>query len=280
MPDPTTAEPGQATQPATEPQQPDGGVPDGTTTPEPTPDTVSRAEMDKVIGERQAAKERARAADAAMAEMQKKLEAMPAPETMEAFTAWKLEQDAKAKTTAIESGDVAALESKIRDPLMKLMEAKDSRNAALKAQLTAILQGNALRSAAAAAGASNPEQVVTLLRGRVKMTETPSGDFQPMYLGEDGTQMYDGAAQPVKDASTFVKLFLAQPGNENLVPAHVTPGSGARPTGGTPNPTGKVQTLEQLAAMTPEQVSDAMASMTPEERRALLPQSGPQPGML
>ena len=262
-------------QPDAASQQAAAGTPDGGKDPK-AQETVSRAEMNTVIGERQAAKERARQAEKALADMQEKLKAMPSAEALEAYNAWQADKDAQARDSAMQKGDAEAIENGIRakyEPRVKALEASVS---SYQAQLSSLLRDDALQLAAAASGAHNPKQVVVLLRDRVKMTEH-DGRFVPDFRDADGQPMYDGEAQRVTDAATFVSMFLGQPENANLVKATARPGSGAKQPGGPPAPSDGIPTsLEAFNALPPEERDRVSRAMTQEQRLALLnvPQAG------
>ena len=237
-------------------------------------DMVSRAEMEKVIGERQAAKERARTLEAQLAEVNQKLTALPPAEQLEAFGKWQADKDAQARDQAIKQGDVEAIETRVKEPLLKQIKAAQDRAEALKAQLTVINRDNALLSAAQEAGALNPKQVVQLLRSRVRMSETPQGQFVPEFLDDDGQRMYDANAQHVADAKTFVGMFLSLPENANLVKAQAAAGSGAKAQTGQ-GQQNKPRSLEEFNALNPEARARIAGDMTLEDWAAMGLTGGP-----
>jgi len=261
----TTAVPGQDQQTDGAPQQ-TPGEPDGTTQ---TPDTVSRAELEKVIGERQAGKERARKAEARLAEVEKQMAAMPTAERLEAFAKWEAAGADTLREQALKKGDAEAIEAAARKPLVELVDAGKARISSLEAQMTELLCTRAIESAAAPI-AHNPKQVVALLRQRVRMTITPDGQFAPEFLDEEGHPAYnaDGA---IKDAETFVRLFLSLPENANLVKPSAKAGSGARPPGGpaAPQP-GTPRSMEEFLALPADRRKAIADAMTPEQRRELM----------
>lgn len=267
-------QPAAAGQPAANPsaasQQPAGGGADAP--PQERTDTVSRAELDKVIGERQAAKERARAVEAQLVEVNQKLGAMPDNETLKAFQDWQANRDAHDREKAIKAGDVEAIERKVREPLEKQVQTKDAIIQALRSQLTGVLRDQALKDAAVPV-AHNPDQVVALLRERVRMVEDPATkEYRPQFLDTDGHDAYDGNGNRIADAKTFVGKFLALPDNANLVRATAQPGSGAKPQGGASlsprNP--DTITLDQFNEL-PEDERTVMArQMTPAQRRRMM----------
>jgi len=248
-----------AGQPAGAPQQPPTGDPDGS---KPAQDSVSRAELEKVIGERQSAKERARTLEQQLSQVGEQLKAMPDAESLKAFQEWKSQQDEATRQKAIDAGDVSTLERSIREPLVKKVEAQDKTIATLQGQLTGLLRDNDLRAAAAQANAINPSQVVMLLRDRVRMAPDESGQFVPQFFDADGRPLYDGNGR-VADARTFVSMFLGLPENANLVRAGAQPGSGAKPAGGAqPSlPT----SIAELNALSPEQRAEVTSKMKPED---------------
>lgn len=241
------------------PQQAPTVGPDG---PEGGPaDTVSAGELSELMRQREAARERACRAEAKLAELQEALAGMPDAAALEAFRAWQADQADRAAAAA--DGGEQVLRG-------RLAELRD-RNEALKAQLTDLLCDSALRSAAAPV-AHNPSQVVALLRHRVRMAETPDGRFAPEFLDASGRPVRDGAGGPVRDAETFVRLFLSLPENANLVRAAGRPGSGARlPGGPVPSPQERTPaTMAEFLALSPAERLRAAGSMTPQQRRELI----------
>ena len=235
-----------------------------------TQDMVSRVEMEKVIGERQSAKDRARKAEEAVTELNKKLTAVPDAKRMEAFTEWETAQAEAAKKKALNEGDADALVETATADLRSQIQAKDTAIERQRNQLKGVLCEQALRKAAEASNAHSPDQVVALLRGRVQMQETPEGGFLPDFRSADSTPMYDGKGERVTDAGTFVSLFLGLPENANLVRSKAAPGSGAQPAGGQTNQDGIPANLEAYNALTPEERQAAAMKMTTEQRNAML----------
>jgi hypothetical protein len=239
-PPPNEPPPGPSGAPAS---QGDAPSEDGTDAPpddDPAPETVSRAELEKVIAQRQQAKVRARRAEQRVAELQAELDARG-------------QQPAEDESSA---DDESA-------------EALREQNAQLKHQLTGLLRDQALRAAAAAAGAIHPNQVVDLLRPRVRMEVGEDGRLVPTFLDADGRAMAE-ADGPIGDVPTFVSLFLSLPENANLVRAGVIPGSGARPGGGPAGPPGRPRSLEEFHRLPQEQRLQWALEMGPEKLRALL----------
>ena len=113
---------------------------------EPARDTVSRAELEKVIRQRQEARQRAREAEAALA--------------------------------TLGDGDPDGSDG-IREQLARKLRDRET-------QLAALLRDAQLRAAAAKAGAINPDQVVGLLRSRTRMDERPDGRLAPVFLTDRG----------------------------------------------------------------------------------------------
>lgn len=213
---------------------------------DPAGEMVSRAELEKVIAQRQAAKTRARKAESRLAELETRLDAEPAPAPDQADR-----EDADARARAL-----------------------GEQNRKLQRQLTNVLRDQGLHAAAAAAGAVNPDQVVALLRPRVQMQEVADGRMRPMVLDDDGLPVADESGEPV-DMPTFVSLFLSLPENANLVRSAVTPGSGARPAGGAPALDGRPRSLEEFNDLPePRRMQWAM-ELGPAKLRALLGLSRP-----
>ena len=255
-----TADAGQQTQDTGASQQ----------SPEGTQDVVSRAELDKVIGERQAAKEATRRLNQQLADMQEKVRAMPDSDTLQAFQEWRKQQDEQAKAQAIEKGDVEALERRLRETFTKQSEAKDAKIRAFSEQLTQRTRDTALLEAETAASAYNPSQVVKLLRERVRMVELSDGTLAPEFLDSDlKTPAFDGSGNRVTDAKAFVNLFLSHPDNANLVRSTARPGPGAKPQG-TANRTGKPVSKDEFNALSDDEKARVAATMSTDEIRSLM----------
>ena len=131
---------------------------------DPAQETVSRAELEKVIAQRQAAKLRARKAEQKLTELEARLNAASGAEAP--------------------SGD--------NDGAGRAEEAIQEVNAQLKRQLTSLLRDQGLRAAAAAVGAINPDQVVALLRPRVQMDVHADGRLVPKFLDGQGRPIAQG----------------------------------------------------------------------------------------
>ena len=117
-----------------------------------------------------------------------------------------------------------------------------------------------------------PAQVVGLLRHRVQMEQQPDGTFVPVFRDSNGQAQYDGTGQRVTDADTFVRFYLGQPENANLVRSTAQPGSGARPPGGPAQPSGDSQpkTLEEFLLLPEDQRMEIAAKMPAEQRDKFL----------
>lgn len=266
----TAEKTGQTQQAAGGEQQSQAGTVEAGQTQTDAREMVSRAEMEKVIGERQAAKERARAAE----EVAKKIQADPRlgiqDESWKAFQEWESHRGIAEREKAIKTGDVEAIETRVREPLQKQNVSLQQRNDVLKGQLTGLLKIQALKSAAVAAGAVNPDQVVGLLRDRVRMVEdTATGQFRPEYIDNDGQPMYDGNGNRIIEADIFVRSYLALPDNSNLVRSRAVPGSGAKLAGGSPD-SRKPTTVAEFLALPPERRQEIANSMSQDERKAFL----------
>ena len=180
-------------------------------------DTVSRAELEKVIRERQAAKERARAAEAELAATRKKLAAADAGDqpTRESPPAGQhpdgdgraAEARRNAPTRPDDNATGPAQDDIPGRPSQSDLEA---RLRSRELQLASLLRDQQLRAAAEAAGAVNPDQVVALLRTRVVMEESANGEFIPSFLDERGRSLVDANGAP-PDADAFVGEFLLGP---------------------------------------------------------------------
>ncbi len=259
-------QPGQAGDPTAAAQQPQAGEPDGKQKAPEAQDVVSRAELEKVIGERQSLKERLRASDQRVAELQGDPRLKIEPERIKALDDLEAKQDAAARDKAMKEQDVEAIESRVREPMQKQIDALQTRGQVRNDQITALLKTQALKVAATAANAVIPDQVVGLLQDRVRMVEdAATGQFRPEYFDAENQPMYDGNGQRIADADTFVKAFLALPDNSNLVKANTPPGSGAQPTGGPTNNRGAPTSVEAFNALPEAERAEAAQSMTAEQ---------------
>ena len=207
---------------------------------------VSRAELEKVIAQRQAAKARAREAEQKLAELEGRLN----------------------------GGGADASPGEDREDDATTLTALQDENLQLKRQLTSVLRDQGLRAAASAAGAINPDQVVALLRPKVQMDLAEDGRLAPSFLGEDGRPIADDEAVP--DLQTFVGLFLSLPENANLVKANTTPGSGARPAGRAAEPLTRPRSLEEFNGLPEADRMQWALEMGPERLRTLLGLGRPQ----
>ena len=187
-------------------------------------DVVPRAELTKVISERKKFKQRAQKAEEQLAELKKNLP----------------DDDSKPKDDAPDTGKAA-------DTAMQV---------AFVDQL--------IRQAAMSENATNPDQVVALLRSRVRVSMGDDGKIATTFVDENGLPE-EGSA----DAASFVKRFLARPGHECLVRSHTVPGSGAKPGVGTNTDT-KPRTVEQFNQLPADERKRLAMEMTPEEQRAVL----------
>jgi len=221
---------------APEPEAPSSEAPGGSDEPmaDPARDMVPRAELEKVIRERQAAKQRARKAESELAS----LAALPSSSTADPDS----------------SEPAETLQRKLR-----LRET----------QLAALLRDQQLRQAAARAGAINPDQVVGILRPRVVMAEGDDGELCPVFLDEAGrVELAEDGSAP--DADAFVGRFLADPAQANLLRSSSVPGSGARPVGGTAPAEAVPQTLAEFNALPASRRRDAAMRMSRRQREAML----------
>ncbi|MFW6145730.1 MAG: hypothetical protein ACOC7R_00185 [Planctomycetota bacterium] len=197
---------------------------------EPSRDTVSRAELEKVIRQRQEARQRAR--------------------------------EAEARLATVEGAGDPDGSDEVRQQLQRKLADRES-------QLAALLRDEQLRAAAAKAGAINPDQVVGLLRARTRMEERPDGRLAPVFLNDRGDDAWDEDGPPA-DADAFVQRYLADPANANLLRATSTPGSGAKPVGGAPAEADVPRTLAEFHSLPADRRRDAAMQMTRRQREALL----------
>ncbi len=238
----------------------------GETSPEtlgaPATDVVSRAEFNKVVGQRQTAKEKVRQLTAQVDQLMSRLgradqqdESQVAPE---------------GQAGDSREADFQAIERELAEPVRARISELRGRKETLEKRLTDLLADQELRVAATRAHAINPDQVVALLRGRVQMIETADGRFESHFVSPDGQTALDGD-KPFSDAQRFVDAFLAQPENTNLLRSTVTPGSGARPAGGAmtytePMPRSKAEFM----ALPPAERLAVANRMTRRQRDSIL----------
>jgi hypothetical protein len=255
-------------------QGPPGGT-DAPQNPQRAAETVPRVELDKVIAQRQTAKEKVRHLTEQVEQLRARLRAMPGEAELGAFQDWKARLREAGLPPDQQQHDIGSISRRLREPLEARMEALRGRKDALERQLTDLLRDQELRIAAARVNAINPEQVVALLRGRVRMVETPEGRFVPEFAEADGEPMMAGGER-VADAQRFVGLFLAMPENANLVRSTVAPGSGARQAGGAATRTDPVpRTRAEFLALPPERRRQVAGRMTRQQRDALLGRGSP-----
>ena len=233
-------------------------------------EAVSRAEFNKVVGQRQAAKEKVRQLTAEAEELLTRLGAMPSDEELQTFQDWKRLQHEAGVAPAQQGQDLQDIARIARQPLKAQIEGLHRRKDALERRLVDLLRDQELRVAAARADAINPEQVVALLRDRVRMTETDDARFATEFVDADGQPVFDGP-QRVTDANRFVHLFLSLPENANLVRSTVTPGSGAKQAGGpTVNMDSTPRTKAEFLSLSPDERLSIANRMTRKQRDAIL----------
>jgi len=251
-------------------QQGSSGGADAPQNPFGAAETVPRAEFDKVVGQRQAAKEKMRQLSRQVDELLARVGTMPGEEELRAFQEWRSRQQEAGVSHEQQREDITFIEDRVRQPLEDRVDALRSRKDALEKQLTDLLRDQELRVAAARADAVNPEQVVALLRGRVRMSETAEGRFAPEFLTADGQPVFDGPER-VTDVRRFVDLFLSQPENANLVRSTVTPGSGAKQAGGLAvNMDSMPRTKAEFLSLPPDERLRVANRMTRQQRDAIL----------
>ncbi len=241
--------------PAAAPVQPPAQTdsPDGQSTA--SRELVSREELDKAIKERQAAKLRARNAEAKLAQLQEQLKHAADPQPVES-------EAAESSDSVTEAAAAAESDDSAQQQLQQKLSATQE-------QLAHLLRDRELHAAAVAAGAINPEQIVALLAHRVRMVEQEDGQFSPQFLDDRGRAAVDGAGKPI-DAETFVRSYLSQPQNANLVRATSAGGSGARLAGLPGQVSGLPQTLADFNSLPPSERRQAALRLSRAERQALL----------
>lgn len=218
-------------------------------------DTVSRAELDKVIRERQAAKDRARRAEEQLQTLRDE------DGSRFGMSDDNAETDAPAGVVS-DAAEAPAEMASARPNPSDLADRLHRR----EEQLADLVRDQQLREAAEAAGAVNPAQVVALLRTRVRMSAREDGAFEPVCLDEHGRAVSEALPNGV---ATLVDAFLADPANANLVRATARPGSGARPGGGW-EPNAAPNSLNEFHALPPEQRRAAAMRMSRSQRQRLL----------
>jgi len=225
-------------------------------------DIVSRAEFNKVVGQRQAAKEKVRQLSAQVDELLARLgEGAGQPGAS-------AEQDRRPARAADANAnqEIETLPEPARARIQDLLGRKET----LEKRLADLLADQELRIAAAAAHAINPDQVVALLRGRVRMIETSDGRFEPHVADPAGRVALDGD-KPVRDVRRFVEAFLALPENANLVRCTVIPGSGARQAGAAVTHLDNLpQSKAEFLALPPSQRLTVANRMTRQQRDSIL----------
>ena len=231
---------------------------------------ISRTEFNKVVGQRQAAKEKVRQLTAEAERLVGLLREMPGDEDLRAFREWK---DLPQKTDAPageNDQDAQAIARQARKPLRTRIEGLQQRKDTLERRLMDLLRDQDLRVAAARANAIHPDQVVALLRDRVRMVETDDGRFVPEFVDHDGNAVFDGPKR-VRDTDRFVNLFLSAPENGNLLRPTVTPGSGAKQAGGPAIPMDSMpRTKAEFLSLSPEERIHVANRMSRQQRDALL----------
>ena len=243
-------------------------------------DMVPKTELTKVIDGRDAAKVRARAAEAELVTANQSIADLTAgqisPERIELLTQIEAERAEAERTTAMEAGDAEALAAQARAPVEQKNVQLTERLAQRDAQLSQLLQDGAVVAAATAAGAVNPSQVAMLLKGRISMTEDPAGKLVPAFTGPQGQAVHAIGGETVTMA-TFVASFLAEAGNENLVKSSVTPGSGATPAGGETTTNKTPKSFGEYMAIPEADRPAVWEKMSTEEREATYPTDGNKP---
>jgi len=282
MADRTAAAPGEVSRqprPVAGPAQqgPSGGV-DAPRSELRDEEAVSRAEFGKVVRQRQAAKEKARQLETELGQLRARLDDVPHEDELRRFREWNRLREQAGLPMDQQAEDMHAIAHHLRGPLETRIEDLRGRRDALERRLIDLLRDQELRVAAARANAINPEQVIALLRDRVRMAESADGGFAPEFVGADGQPVFDGP-QRVTEPQRFVELFLAMPENANLVRPTVTPGSGARRAGGPatssePTPRSKAEFL----SLPPEERLAVANRMTRAQRDAMLGRGSAEDG--
>lgn len=222
---------------------------------------VPRAEFDKVVAQRQAAKEKARQLAAVARDLAGRLAGpLAAPAAASAADA-----DASAADDA-EFLDLEAIHGRLREPLQRRLAALQAENAAARRRLMELLRDQAVRTAAARAGAINPDQVVVLLRDRVAAADAGAGPDGPASAAGASA----GGDSPA-GVRQLVEQFLRQDENANLVGCSVAAGSGARQAGGPGVHVDNLpRTRAEFLALPSEQRAAAALRMTRQQRDELL----------
>ena len=229
---------------------------------------VSRDELNKVVGERQAAKEARRAAEEANAKLLEQVKGMPSADDLELLTQIKAERADAARKAALKEGDADAIAAAARKPVEAERDELRQDNVRLTAQLTTLLRDQKLDSAIRQSELAPiaPDVVRDALRQRVQM-ERSNGEYVAAFTSGDGQPLYNPAGK-VTEMQEFVDIYLRE--HPNLCKAKTTPGSGARPQGGSTHAEGKPHTLTEFNALADDKRMEVAMNMSPEERDAML----------
>lgn len=225
-------------------------------------DVVSRGEFNKVVGQRQAAKEKVRQLTAQVSDLLARLgEGSDAADAADSP-----DSEPPAAVEPCAGPEVEGLPEPVKTHIRELRGRKE----ALEHRLADLLTDRELRSAAVRAGAINPDQVVALLRSRVRMAEAPDGRFEARFADEAGQVAMDGET-PIRDVRQFVESFLAMPENANLVRPTVLPGSGARQCGAAATPVDSMPLSKaEFLSLPPSQRLAVANRMSRRQRDSLL----------
>jgi BMFP domain-containing protein YqiC len=263
-------------------------------------DVVSRAEFNKVVGQRQTAKEKVRQLTAQVDQLLSRLGRMteqqasgpqggrldlqdgkPGRQPRQALGPQGGPQGPADGETPADSqaADLQAVQERLPDPVKAHLEALRGRKEMLEKRLADLLADQELRVAAARANAINPDQVVALLRGRVRMIETADGRYEANFTAPDGQAAIDAGNKPIRDARHLVDAFLALTENANLVRSTVIPGSGARQAGGVMTHTDPMpQSKAEFLALPQSQRLTVANRMTRQQRDTILGRSSADEG--
>jgi len=264
-------DPGRAWRPTADPTQhgPTGGA-DTPRNPLDGEEAIPRAEFNKVVAQRQAAKEKVRQLTAEVEQLLSRLQTLPDGTELRAFQDWKELHESEGISPGQQARDIQAIASSVRRPLQAQVEELRGKRDVLERRLADLLRDQELRVAAARANAVNPEQVLSLLRDRVRMSRRADGQFVPECVDADGQPLPDGSEE-VAGTQQLVDLFLSLPENANLVRSTVTPGSGARQAGGLANHMDFVpRSKAEFLSLPPEERLAVANRMTRQQRDVVI----------
>ena len=209
-------------------------------------DKVDRAELQKVIAQRQALKRKLREQESKLSELEglasdyedlkkKATEFETLKEEFDRIKAAEEEKElankSKAEREAIRiRKELEAMKTRFEEEInskIKELESRETEISNLRSEISnlqSIKLENEIRDAAVKADAYNPNQIVKMLKGNFEYDED-TGDFIfPIYKTVKGERVL----ADWKDVGAYVSEFLSDEDNSNLVRSKVRSGTGAR----------------------------------------------------